>query len=714
MYTVSSNLLVKRLASLFTSRSVPSIQLFVLLGGLSFLGLWSGNAQNQDSTAVDALNSVHIIAHTNRQPLQQLNTAAQILGQAQLSATYTSSLVPALNQVAGLRMEERSPGSYRIALRGNLIRSPFGVRNLQVYLGDFPLTDASGNTYINLIDPAALAQVQVLKGPNASLYGANSGGVIRLEPKGFNVQENKQQISLGGGAYGLFREHFSLQRSYERYSFSIDQMYQQSDGYRDHTALNKKSIQTAHRYQYATNSELRFLLLYTDLHYETPGGLTREQLEEQRRMARPASSRFPSAEAQEAGIQNRSLLGGITHQIAINKHWQHQISLFGSYTDFENPFITNYEFRKEENIGLRTYLSYQNQIATAWHFEAQLGYEGQKGWYALQNFDNNQGEPQGLQAQDDLTNGRQNYFLRTQIGWKEKLSIETSLGYHNFTLGYTTHFPSSARAQGEVNYDAIWMPRIAGRYTFNRQWSMRASVARGFSAPTLAEVRSSTNQINTDLKAEEGVNYELGFRFQHPKQWLVLDLSAYTYPIESGIVRQLNAAGNEYFVNAGELKQNGIELTGEFRLLPEDSSRLLHSLQWHTALTYNHHEFERYIVKENNYSGNPVTSVPDWMLANSLNFAMGKPWSMVVKHRYTSRIPLNDANTVFSKAFHLVQLQLNWQQRFGYAMRFRLFAGVNNLLNERYSLGNDINAFGKRYFNPAPERNIYAGLHWRF
>ena len=42
-------------------------------------------------------------------------------------------------------MEERSPGSYRLSIRGSLLRSPFGVRNVKLYLDDFIFTDAGGN-----------------------------------------------------------------------------------------------------------------------------------------------------------------------------------------------------------------------------------------------------------------------------------------------------------------------------------------------------------------------------------------------------------------------------------------------------------------------------------------------------------------------------------------------------------------------------------------
>jgi iron complex outermembrane receptor protein len=43
-----------------------------------------------------------------------------------------------------------------------------------------------------------------------------------------------------------------------------------------------------------------------------------------------------------------------------------------------------------------------------------------------------------------------------------------------------------------------------------------------------------------------------------------------------------------------------------------------------------------------------------------------------------------------------------------------VYAGVDNLFNENYSLGSDLNALGGRFFNPAATRNFYAGLSFRF
>src|SRR5690554_7781539 len=91
-------------------------------------------------------------------------------------------------------------------------------------MDEFPLTDAGGNTYLNLIDPSSIASIHVTKGPDGSLYGANSGGVIRIQPKGFDVTENKGSLLLNGGSFGLFQEDRKstrLNSSHVRISYAV-------------------------------------------------------------------------------------------------------------------------------------------------------------------------------------------------------------------------------------------------------------------------------------------------------------------------------------------------------------------------------------------------------------------------------------------------------------------------------------------------------------
>ena len=43
-------------------------------------------------------------------------------------------------------------------------------------------------------------------------------------------------------------------------------------------------------------------------------------------------------------------------------------------------------------------------------------------------------------------------------------------------------------------------------------------------------------------------------------------------------------------------------------------------------------------------------------------------------------------------------------------LNFTVFTGVDNAFNAKYSLGNDINAAGGRYYNAAATANYFVGL----
>jgi len=425
-------------------------------------------------TKVVELEPMEIIAHFNKQTVLGLTASAQSITADQIEARQTTTLLPAMNAVPGIRMEQRSPGSYRLAMRGSLIRSPFGIRNVKMYMDEFSLTDAGGNTYLNLIDPASIDSIHILKGPDGSLFGANSGGVIRIQPKGYDVLQNQGSLLLSAGSFGLQQEQLSVQRSVSNdYSFSFDQSLTRSDGYRDHSALDKKTYQTAHKWNYSQHNELRLLALYSDLHYQTPGGLTESQMLENPRMSRPATAFTPSAEEQQAGIYNKTFFAGMAHEARINDKLTHSISLFGSDTDFENPFITNYEFRQEQNLGMRTYFSYQDRVNDNIKWQMQWGFEGQKGWNDIVNYDNDQGTPTALQARDDLDNTQSSVFYRAMVNLYNRWTLEASLGLNRAKINYKSHYPEVPNPEGDISFGRIFMPRLATSYRISDTVAVR-------------------------------------------------------------------------------------------------------------------------------------------------------------------------------------------------------------------------------------------------
>ncbi len=686
-------------------------QRIILTIFISYLFLNLNAQEQKQDTSLNEIAPVIIKAHFTTQSMLDLTSSAKVITKKLLESQSPSSFLSAVNTTTGLRMEERSPGSYRVALRGSMLRSPFGVRNTKIYIDEIPFTDASGNTYLNLLDPIGINQIQIIKGPDGSLYGPNSGGVIRFVPNGFTYPNNEKSIMLSGGSFGLFHEQAQINHQVNnKYSFSFDQAYLRSDGYRQHTAMDKLFLQTAHQWEYNANGKLKFYAMYSDIGYQTPGALTQQQYDEDPTQARPAGGAFLSAKDQKAAIYNKTFLGGVSNEYQINNELKHVITFFGSSTDLKNPFITNYETRNENNLGIRTYFSYEVDKKTDFQWEMQLGAEAQKGWYHVKNHENNLGIKGEMTDDDNLENLQHFYFYRAKTRLYQRLTAEASIGLNFNNISFKRNIPNESQANGKIDFNNTWMPRLGLSYSATDNFSLRASASKGYSTPTIAEVRSSDNTINQDLKPEYGNNYEAGVRFESKNRRFIADLGAYNYQMSDGIIRQLNESGNEYFVNAGKIDQKGIEASILTQLIAAENNQFLQGLILSSNLTYQDYKFKEYVISDENFNGNSVTSVPKWTWVNTASLNMFNKIEINLLHNFTSSIPLNDANTVFAEKYHIIQAKVSWTTPIINHYKLQLFLGADNLLNEKYSLGNDINAMGNRYFNTAPARNYYGGL----
>ena len=76
---------------------------------------------------------------------------------------------------------------------------------------------------------------------------------------------------------------------------------------------------------------------------------------------------------------------------------------------------------------------------------------------------------------------------------------------------------------------------------------------------------------------------------------------------------------------------------------------------------------------------------------------------------YSGDLYANNANSARVSSYTVANLRVAYEFRNGHWI-FRPYAGINNLLDERYNSNIRINAFGGRYFEPAPDRNYYLGI----
>ncbi len=686
-----------------------------------FVFIYSNNSvsfcQAADRMVVDKVKNDTILPEVT---VQAFNTRLQWKAVPAAVATITSkeinryantSLVPILNTVPGVRMEERSPASYRLSVRGSLLRSPFGVRNVKVYWNDIPLTDGGGNTYLNLIDMNQLTGAEIIKGPSASLYGAGTGGtlLLRSDLAFSNTSRNSYSVGATSGSYGLFAERISWQYNGKYFASSLQQTHQQSDGYREQSATRKDAIKWQAAWQ-LKKQQIQFLIFYTDLFYQTPGGITMAQMLANPKLSRQPAGILPGSLQQQAAIYNKTIFGGIHHEIAVGDLFIIKSFITGNNTSFKNPFITNYEKRTEDNLGAGTNLIFRKKTVRT-DFQWMNGVEWLYNHSSINDFGNRAGVPDTVQFKDNIFINQWFAFSQMQYTVDDKWNVTAGLSLNNQSYKYKRLTdPNSVYVNKNIH--AVLTPRFAVSYRINRDISLYALAAKGFSLPALAEVRPSDGNFYGDLLAEYGWNYEAGIKGELLSQRLQFDVSSYFFTLENAIVRRNNAAGAEYFVNAGTIKQNGIEALIKFQLLKKTTPFISGIHVW-SSYSYQPYRFTNYQQTSNNYSGNELTGVPRNVWLSGIDIETRKGMYANLSLNSTSALPLTDANDAYADAYQLLQIKTGYRCK-QTEKQLDIFVGIDNLLNKNYSLGNDINAAGKRYYNPASGRNIFAGFIYHF
>lgn len=669
-------------------------------------------AQNKlSSTPKDTikhLQPVTIRGYLSDQPLLNVPASVSAIDKAQLGLQPDNSFVSALNSVPGVRAEERSPGSYRLSIRGSLLRSPFGIRDVKIYYDEIPLTDAGGNSYLNAVDINSINHIEILKGPDGSLFGANSGGVVLLSPVNWRSDSSFVSLGLNGGSYGLIHDNATIQQKSGNNLLNLSQGYETYHGYRQNSDMHRQFVQAADQWNYSGKDELRVLGFYSDLHYETPGGLTFAQYQTMPRSARLPTKFVPGAIQQKIAIGTKMLLGGVANELHINDRLRNVLSVFGSYVDFSNPFITNYEQRYEGTYGLRTYFELNSKPQTDYGWKINLGLEWQQTNSDINNYGNRAGVRDTAQTLDKIHTNQHFFFTRYVFDLYNRWHAEAALSLNFYNYKFRNMYPNAETGFTDRDFTAQLMPRVALSYDVTNNFIWRASISRGYSTPTTAEIRPTDNVINTGLQAENGWNYETGFRLRNIDQTMFLDASVFYYVLHNAILLHINPDETETYLNSGGTRQPGFELYFSDWLIRQRSTSFIRGMQFNESVT-----FDKFTFNGNN-DGKQLTGVPGQVFVSSLQLKFPERIYLYLEHNYTARIPLTDANTVFADHYNLVQAKAGWQFVANRKSKFEIYAGVGNLLNEKYSLGNDLNAVGNRYYNPAPLRNYYIGFNAGF
>ena len=667
-------------------------------------------AQEEVSDTTQTLDEVIVKAFEQNRHLKEVTAAVNYISHSQLERFNNVSILPALNSTPGVRMEERSPGSYRMNIRGSTLRSPFGVRNVKIYWNDLPLTDPGGNTYLNQLAYYNFNSVEIIKGPGSSLYGSGSGGVILINsmPDKWTQGAKASYIT---GTYGLQNINAQVTLGREDHANLFSYTHQTSDGYRDHTHMRRDVVNWQTSIKANEKQELKASVLYGDLYYQTPGGLTRAEYSANPRSARPKAGTLPSADQAKAAIYQKTFLAGLSNNFWFSNNWQNSSVLYGAFTQFKNPTFRAYERRTEPHFGGRTTFKLNKETKIG-QLQFLFGGEAQKGFFNTKSFANVNGNPGALQTDDDLNNWTWFVFAQADLHLKKNWNITTGASINRSAV-IITRLSVANFVPVKTTFSNQWAPRIALSKKISGNIWLYGSIAKGFSPPTVAELFPGTVAINTSLQPEEGTNYEAGFKSNWLKEKLYVEVNAFSYRLSHAIVSRKDAGNATYYVNAGTTHQKGIEAQAIYTFF-QAPRHFITGAQVKLSFTHDNFHYADFKQGTVDYSGKKLPSVPPNIVAATFDIQAKRGLYAAFTYFYSDPIALNDANTFYASPYHLLGGKLGWKKTVLHKYCFNLFAGADNLFDVTYSLGNDINASGDRYYNAAARRNYYIGLNFQW
>lgn len=666
---------------------------------------WTGTAAGQTDTLLSTGLDSAIVVSAMRLPAPEIRTPYSIhrLGSADWqNGRQHLSLAPALNQLPGLLV--LNPNNFaqdlRLSVRGFGARSAFGIRGIQIWVDGLPETTPDGQGQVDNLDGGLIAEADLLTGPASGLYGNAAGGVIQLKTEA-PPETAMAEARLSAGSYGFQRYTVKGGDRNGPYSWLVYGSHTRRDGYREHSRVENTLLNGRLRRQLSDKGQVELLLNYVNSPLaQDPGGLPAEALSEDRRQAWGRNVLFDAGEAVEQGR------AGLTLDYALSNDWQLEAYGFSLFRDFSNklPFEGGGAVdlsRQFNGIGGRLRHSgrlFGLPLRQVWGLDTQAQRDQRE------RYDNLEGARGGLVF--DQVEKFQSLGLYTVQEWApvKKVWLTAALRYDANYLSAEDAYLSDGNDSGERQYHSL-SPSAGLSYAFVQRHHSYFNYSYSFETPTLSELSANPGGVqgfNASLEPQQAHNYEAGLKGEF-KSGLQYRLAAFYIQLQQErLPYELSGSpGRVFYRNAGSSRRQGVESWVQWSPVADWSSRL--------SYTFSDFVYEDYEAEGEVFDGNTLPGMPRHLWSGSLQWQYLPKGSMVLEGRCLSELFADDANTAVAEAFLELNLRATYSWAFSWG-RVQAFGGVNNLLDARYVSNIRLNAFGGRYYEAAPGRNVYLGL----
>jgi len=601
-----------------------------------------------------------------------------------------------LARVPGLFMQNRYnfAQDLRVSIRGFGARSSFGIRGVKIYVDGIPETLPDGQGQVDNIDINAISSIEVIRGPSSALYGNASGGVINIftaEP-----EANSFSVDVGQGDFGYRSINFEQNYIQNNHSLALNLTTKELDGYRDNNEHQNQQVSLRLHSDFNSSTSLISSFNYTRQPVsQDPGGINFNQLSTNRSSAYQNNILYDAGESLSQARMGVSLIHNLQNSSQINLR---------GYT-VKRAFVSNLPLKNSGQIdlsrdfyGIAGFIQSEHEIRSM-PFTLQLGFDSDFQRDHRKRWDNDFGD-RGI-ARLDQSENVDNIGIYAQTIFSPSDNLILNIGLRNDRLKYDVidSYFDNGDDSGQLEFSDT-SPMLGLNYGINEKIRLFANFSSSFEAPTTTELAGPyIGGFNTDLKSQSAQSKEIGVRYGSSGSDLYMDVAIFDISVTGELVPyELEAfPGRDFYENAGSSTRKGFELGIYYHLNEELSLNFAH-----TKADYVFDEFE-------DYSGNRIPGLP-----NSLSFLELIHTNLFGFHTTLNVLSVSDqftnnANSTVNPDYQTANLIISKNIMLS-RWNLKPYFGIYNLTNEQYNQNVRINAFGGRFFEPAPPKNYYLGF----
>ncbi|MBU4538291.1 MAG: TonB-dependent receptor [Weeksellaceae bacterium] len=441
-------------------------------------------------------------------PLKKVNENITVISKKEISNSPAKSIEEVLAQFTGMDIRKRGGNGVQadISMRGS------SFEQVLILVNGIRMNDSqTGHNSMSIpFDLASVEKIEIVKGPAARRFGQNAyAGVINIITK--PGSEENAIVSGSGGDYKTYSLGLGANFGSEKFSNFVQINSSGSEGYR-------------------YNSDYRISNVFYQNNYQLDDG----------------SIKF------QAGIQEKKFgaNGFYATPAATDQYEETQTSIVSLGIDKKlQKFNLNSNIYWRRGQDMYEYIRNRPEVYRNMHIGNNIG-----------------GELNGSYLSKLGTTGlglelRKEFLASNNLGHRERFVTQVFLEHHFSFFGNSLNISPGI---SWANYDQegdFFYPGLDVGYEFNENHKVYGNIAKVNRIPTFTDLYyvSKTESGNPDLKPENAVSAEVGYRFQ--KNSFLGKISGFMRNSENSI-DWVKSNANEIWraENIGNIETKGIEV----------------------------------------------------------------------------------------------------------------------------------------------------------